>query len=119
MIITSNASCWYSFCPVGSYKVRLNTERFKECPRYLQMRKKPFKVKGTQQKNKTNQDDGHDVDRDDNLDEDEINERESEEYLENDVSKIIVSGDNALIKTGMITLIISLSWGRIHLSRRK
>ena len=63
------------------------------------MTKHNIKIKGTRQKNKTNQDDGDDVDSDDDLNEDETNERESEECLESDVSKIIVSDDIAFIKT--------------------
>ena len=64
------------------------------------MTKYTFKIKGTQQKNKSNQDDDDDVDSDGDLDEDEINEQESEEYLESDASTIIDSGDIVLIKTG-------------------
>ena len=93
-----NASCGCSFCLVGSYKDCLNIEQFKECPGYLQMTKHTLKIKGTQRKNKSNHDDGDNVDTDGDLDEEEISEQDSEEYLESDASKIIVSGDIALIK---------------------
>ena len=63
------------------------------------MTKYTFKIKGTQQKNKSNQDDDDDVDSDGDLDEDEINEQESEEYLESDASTIIDSDDIVLLKT--------------------
>ena len=64
------------------------------------MTKHAFKIKGTQQKNESNQDNSDDVVSDDGLDEDETIERESDEYLESDASRTIVSGDIVLIKTG-------------------
>lgn len=64
------------------------------------MTKHAFKIKGTQQKNESNQDNSDDVVSDGGLDEDETIERESDEYLESDASRTIVSGDIVLIKTG-------------------
>ena len=78
----------------------MNSLRNKECRGYLQITKHTFKIESTGQKNNGNQDEGDDVDSDGDLDEDEIHERESEEYLESNASKIIVSGDIAFIKTG-------------------
>ena len=95
------SSCGCSFCLGGSYKDCLNINLFKECPEMLKMNTHTFKLKGTRQrKKKGKQSDESDDDDYCDLDEDEMNERESEEYFESDASKVIISGDIALIKTG-------------------
>ena len=89
-------SCACSSCLSGDYVSCKRIDQFKDVIDMITFKKHVFQVGGKKKRKAATDED----EKTDDLNDDEIEEREQEEFMETEAAKLIQDGDIALIKTG-------------------